>query len=139
MSIDLEGLYRDLHRHPELSVQETRTAGVIVRHLTELGLDAEEGVGRTGVVTTIANGDGPVVWLRADMDALPVEERTDLDYASTARGTDSSGNAVPVMHACGHDMPINAPLGALESLVAHRAGGGRVGEEGGSTCRCPWA
>lgn len=120
MSIDLEGLYRDLHRHPELSFQETRTAGVIVRHLTELGLDAEEGVGRTGVVTTIANGDGPVVWLRADMDALPVEELTGLDYASTARGTDPAGTEVPVMHACGHDMHISALLGALERLVATR-------------------
>jgi hippurate hydrolase len=120
MSIDLESLYRDLHRHPELSFQETRTAGVIVRHLTELGLEAEEGVGRTGVVTVIRNGDGPAVWLRADMDALPVEERTGLDYASTARGTDPSGAEVPVMHACGHDMHVSALLGALERLTATR-------------------
>ncbi|MCK6066328.1 MULTISPECIES: amidohydrolase [Microbacterium] len=123
MSIDLESLYRDLHRHPELSFQETRTAGVIVRHLTELGLEVEEGVGRTGVVTVVhgaAPGDGPVVWLRADMDALPVEEHTGLDYASTARGVDPSGAEVPVMHACGHDMHVAALLGAVERLVATR-------------------
>ncbi|MGP3533473.1 amidohydrolase [Microbacterium sp. RD1] len=120
MSIDLESVYRDLHRHPELSFQETRTAGVITRHLEELGLSFDEGVGRTGVVTSIANGDGPVVWLRADMDALPVAELTGLDYASTARGTDPAGLDVPVMHACGHDMHVSALLGALERLLATR-------------------
>ena len=118
MSVDLESLYTDLHAHPELSFQETRTAGVIARHLADLGLEVEEGVGRTGVVTTIRNGDGPVVWLRADMDGLPVEEQTGLAYASTARGTDPAGNAVPVMHACGHDMHVTALIGALERLVA---------------------
>lgn len=117
MTIDLEALYIDLHRHPELSFQETRTAGVITRALTELGLEFREGVGKTGVVTSIANGDGPVVWLRADMDALPVEEQTGLAYASTARGTDPAGLDVPVMHACGHDMHVTAMLGALEHLV----------------------
>ncbi len=120
MSIDLESLYRDLHRHPELSFRETRTAGVITRHLDELGLTYEEGVGRTGVITSIVNGDGPVVWLRADMDGLPVAERTGLDYASTARGVDPAGTDVPVMHACGHDMHVTAMLGALERLVATR-------------------
>lgn len=118
MSIDLEALYIDLHRHPELSFQETRTAGVITRELTALGLEFVEGVGKTGVATSIVNGDGPVVWLRADMDGLPVAELTGLDYASTARGTDPAGNDVPVMHACGHDMHVTALLGALERLVA---------------------
>lgn len=118
MSIDLETLYRDLHRHPELSFQETRTAGVIAQQLTAIGLEFEEGVGRTGVVTTIRNGEGPVVWLRADIDGLPVEERTGLEYASTARGIDPAGTDVPVMHACGHDMHITALLGALERLNA---------------------
>jgi amidohydrolase len=120
MTIDLEALYLDLHRHPELSFQETRTAGVIVRELTALGLDPVEGIGRTGVAVAIRNGSGPVVWLRADMDGLPVEERTGLAYASTARGTDPAGTAVPVMHACGHDMHVTALLGALERLVATR-------------------
>ncbi|KAA9134555.1 amidohydrolase [Microbacterium caowuchunii] len=121
MGIDLEALYIDLHRHPELSFQETRTAGVVTRALSEMGIPFEEGVGRTGVVAVIRNGDGPVVWLRTDMDALPVEERTGLDYASTARGVDPSGAAVPVMHACGHDMHVTALLGALERLAASRA------------------
>ncbi|MCC4908593.1 amidohydrolase [Microbacterium sp. cx-59] len=118
MAIDLEALYIDLHRHPELSFQETRTAGVITRTLTELGIPFDEGIGRTGVVATLRNGDGPVVWLRADMDGLPVEERTGLAYASTAHGLDPAGLDVPVMHACGHDMHVTALLGALERLAA---------------------
>jgi len=100
MSIDLEALYIDLHRHPELSFQETRTAGVITRELAALGLDYVEGLGKTGVATSItgtAAGDGPVVWLRADMDGLPVAEQTGLAYASTARGTDPP---VPTCPSC---------------------------------------
>ncbi|MFV0372478.1 amidohydrolase, partial [Microbacterium sp.] len=118
--LDLEALYLDLHRHPELSFQETRTAGVVARELAALGLTFEEGVGRTGVVTVIRNGDGPVVWLRADMDALPVAEQTGLPYASAARGIDPAGTDVPVMHACGHDMHVTALLGALEQLTNTR-------------------
>ncbi|KAA9106379.1 amidohydrolase [Microbacterium rhizomatis] len=117
MTIDLEALYIDLHRHPELSFQETRTAGVIAATLAELGIEFEEGIGKTGIAAVIRNGDGPTVWLRADMDALPVHEQTGLEYASTARGTDPAGNDVPVMHACGHDMHVTAMLGALEKLV----------------------
>ncbi len=123
MSIDLEALYIDLHRHPELSFQETRTAGVITRELTALGLDYVEGLGTTGVATSITGtgaGEGPVVWLRADMDGLPVAEQTGLAYASTARGVDPAGTEVPVMHACGHDMHVTALLGALERLAATR-------------------
>ena len=123
MALDLESLYIDLHRHPELSFQETRTAGVIASTLTELGIPFEEGVGKTGVVAVLestAPDDGPTVWLRADMDALPVPEQTGLEYASTARGTDPAGNDVPVMHACGHDMHVTALLGALEQLSATR-------------------
>ncbi|RKE64532.1 amidohydrolase [Microbacterium sp. AG238] len=118
MAFDLDALYTDLHRHPELSFQETRTAAVIAARLSELGLEYEEGIGRTGVATAILNGDGPVVWLRADMDGLPVPEQTGLEYASTARGVDPAGNDVPVMHACGHDMHVTALLGALEQLIA---------------------
>ena len=124
MTLDLEALYIDLHRHPELSFQETRTAGVIAQQLTALGIEFEEGIGKTGVAAVIRNpssgesAEGPVVWLRADMDALPVPEQTGLEYASTARGTDPSGLDVPVMHACGHDMHVAALLGALERLVA---------------------
>jgi amidohydrolase len=118
MSLDLESLYIDLHRHPELSFQETRTAGVVARELEALGIPFEEGIGTTGVVATIRNGDGPTVWLRADMDGLPVAEQTGLAYASTAHGIDPAGNDVPVMHACGHDMHVTCLLGALERLVA---------------------
>lgn len=120
MSIDLDALYRDLHQHPELSFQETRTAGIAAGHLRDLGLEVEEGVGITGVVGILRNGDGPVVWARADMDALPVEELTGLPYASTATGVDPAGHVVPVMHACGHDMHVTAMIGAVERLVTDR-------------------
>lgn len=121
MTIDLEALYIDLHQHPELSFQETRTAGIAAQHLRDLGLEVEEGVGITGVVGVLRNGDGPVVWLRADMDALPVQELTGLAYASTATGVDPAGHTVPVMHACGHDMHVTAMIGTVERLVAERA------------------
>lgn len=121
MTIDLEALYIDLHRHPELSFQETRTAGIAAQHLRDLGLEVEEGVGVTGVVGVLRNGEGPVVWARADMDALPVEELSGLPYASTATGVDPAGNTVPIMHACGHDMHVTAMIGAVERLVAERA------------------
>lgn len=120
MTVDLEALYVDLHRHPELSFQETRTAGIAASHLRDLGLEVTEGVGITGVVGVLTNGDGPVVWLRADMDALPVVEETGLAYASTATGVDPDGNTVGVMHACGHDMHVTAMIGAVERLVAER-------------------
>ncbi|MEE2815528.1 MAG: amidohydrolase [Actinomycetota bacterium] len=126
MTVDLEALYMDLHRHPELSFQETRTAGIAAAHLRELGLDVTEGVGITGVVGVLSNPStgsgeaGPVVWLRADMDALPVVEETGLAYASTATGVDPDGNTVGVMHACGHDMHVTAMIGAVERLVAER-------------------
>lgn len=122
MGLDLDAIYIDLHRHPELSFQETRTAGVIARELTALGLEYVEGLGKTGIATSIIGtaGEGPVVWLRADMDGLPVAEQTGLAYASTARGTDPAGNDVPVMHACGHDMHVTAMLGAIERLASTR-------------------
>ena len=120
MTVDLEALYMDLHRHPELSFQETRTAGIAATHLRDLGLEVTEGVGLTGVVGELRNGEGPTVWLRADMDALPVVEETGLAYASTATGVDPDGNTVGVMHACGHDMHVTAMIGAVERLVAER-------------------
>ena len=121
MTLDLEALYIDLHRNPELSFQEHRTAEVIARHLTDLGIEHTSGVGKTGVVAVVHGaGPGPTVYLRADMDALPVREETGLDYASTAHGTDPNGTDVPVMHACGHDMHVTALIGALERLVATR-------------------
>lgn len=108
----LADLYRDLHKHPELSFAETRTAGIVAERLRKLGLRVTTGIGRTGVVGVLANGDGPHVLLRADFDALPVTERTGLPYASTADG---------IMHACGHDMHVTCLLGALDLLADGRA------------------
>jgi amidohydrolase len=121
MAIDLESLYIDLHRHPELSFEEHRTAGIIADQLNALGLTATTGIGKTGVVGVLENGVGPTVLLRADMDGLPVEEATGLDYASVARGIDPDGTDVPVMHACGHDVHVTCLLGAVEALAADRA------------------
>lgn len=121
MTLDLAAVYRDLHAHPELSFQEHRTAGIVADALEGLGLAVTTGIGGTGVVGVLENGDGPTVLLRADMDGLPVEEATGLPYASTARGTDPDGNDVPVMHACGHDVHVTCLLGATERLVADRA------------------
>ena len=115
---DLAGIYRDLHAHPELSFAEHRTAGIVAARLRDLGYQTTAGVGRTGVVGVLANGDGPTVLLRADMDALPVLERTGLDYASTDHGTGADGEDVPVMHACGHDAHVTCLLGAAAALAA---------------------
>ncbi|MEU6373669.1 amidohydrolase [Streptomyces sp. NPDC046909] len=108
---DLEDFYRDLHRHPELSGREHRTAARLAERLKEAGYDTVEGVGGTGVASVLRNGDGPVVLLRADMDALPVREETGLPYASEADG---------VMHACGHDLHVTWLAGAAEALAAGR-------------------
>jgi hippurate hydrolase len=108
----LEATYKDLHSHPELSMQETRTAGVAAKHLTDNGYDVTTGVGKTGVVGLLRNGQGPTVMLRADMDALPIQEASGADYASTISTIDSSGKTVPVAHACGHDMHVAWLMGA---------------------------
>jgi hippurate hydrolase len=117
---DLAGLYRDLHAHPELSGQEDRTSATAAARLERAGFAVTAGVGGTGVVGLLANGDGPTVMLRADMDALPVAEATGLEYASTVRATDPSGGDVPVMHACGHDMHVTWLAGATALLAASR-------------------
>jgi amidohydrolase len=117
MTADLENLYRDIHQHPELSMQEHRTAGMAAERLEAAGFDVTRGVGGTGVVGVLRNGDGPTVMLRADMDALPVEEATGLPYASTATATDADGREVPVMHACGHDMHVAWLAGATALLA----------------------
>lgn len=116
-----EDFYRDLHRHPELSHQEHRTARHVVDTLNTAGYQVHDKVGGTGVVGILENGAGPTVLLRADMDALPVREETGLPYASTAQGTDRDGAEVPVMHACGHDAHVTALLGAARLLSAGRA------------------
>ena len=120
----LEALYKDVHAHPELSMQETRTAGLAAEGLRASGFEVATGVGRTGVVGVLRNGDGPTVMLRADMDALPVEEATGVPYASTVTATDPEGENVPVMHACGHDMHV-AWLAGATALMAQARGGWR--------------
>jgi hippurate hydrolase len=113
----LEAAYKDIHLHPELSMQETRTAGLAAKHLTDSGYEVTPGVGKTGVVGVLRNGDGPVVMLRADMDALPIREDTGLPYASSATGTDADGHPTPVGHMCGHDMHV-AWLMGVSSLFS---------------------
>ena len=117
---ELIALYRDLHQHPELSMQETRSAGLLAEEARRLGFEVTTGVGGTGVVAVLRNGDGPVVMLRADMDALPVEEQTGLPFASRARGTSLAGVESGIMHACGHDTHMAAWVGTARRLVAMR-------------------
>jgi hippurate hydrolase len=109
---DLEALYKDVHSHPELSMQETRTAALAADRLRASNYEVTAGIGKTGVVGLLRNGDGPTVMLRADMDALPVEEATGLAYASTVKVTDRDGKSVPVGHMCGHDMHVAWLAGA---------------------------
>jgi amidohydrolase len=118
---DLESVYTDLHAHPELSMQEKRTAGIAASRLGAAGFDVTPGVGTTGVVGLLRNGNGPTVMLRADMDALPVLEATGLAYASAETATDATGKRVPVMHACGHDMHVAWLIGAATVLAEARA------------------
>jgi hippurate hydrolase len=118
MTADLAALYQDIHAHPELAFAEHRTAALVADRLRDLGYQTTTGVGGTGVVGVMANGDGPIVLLRADMDALPVEEQTGLPYASTARGSARDGRDVSVMHACGHDMHVTCLLGAAAEIAA---------------------
>jgi amidohydrolase len=121
MAEALAELYRDLHRHPELSFAETRTAAIGAAWLREAGFTTTAEVGRTGVVGVLRNGDGPTALLRADMDGLPLQERTGLPYASEAVGVDPDGAEVPVMHGCGHDMHVACLLGAAQALAADRS------------------
>lgn len=117
---ELLQLYRELHEHPELSLQEFRTARVMADRLGSLGFTVHAGVGGTGVVGVLENGDGDTVMLRADMDGLPIAEKTGLTYASAAVATDADGIATSVMHACGHDIHMVSMLGAAEVLATNR-------------------
>ena len=117
----LEKLYTDVHAHPELSMQEARTAGLAAGHLRTAGYEVTSDIGKTGVVGLLRNGDGPTVMLRADMDALPVEEATGAPYASKAKPSTREGKTVPVMHACGHDMHVTWLVGATTLLAKTRA------------------
>ena len=117
---DVRSWRRDIHEHPELSNRESRTAAKVAEHLRSLGIEVETGVAHTGVVGVLEGGKpGPVVGLRADMDALPVKERTDVPFASTATST-YNGEEVPVMHACGHDTHVAMLMGTAEVLASLR-------------------
>lgn len=122
----LEDVYRDLHAHPELSFAEHRTAAVAAAWLHEWGYAVLEGIGGTGVVGVLARGEGPVVLLRADMDALPVLESTGLPYASRTRARGADGVDVPVMHACGHDVHVTCLMGAVAVLAGSAVWTGTV-------------
>ena len=117
---ELEAIYQDLHRHPELSMQEHRTAGIAADYLSAHGFEVTRGVGGTGVVGVLRNGEGPTVMLRADMDALPVTEATGLPYASQVVARDEEGVEVGVSHVCGHDLHVTWLMGAARLLSEHR-------------------
>lgn len=110
-------LFKDIHQNPELAFMETRTSGIVAEELRALGYEVKTGVGQTGVVGILRNGDGPTVMYRADMDALPVEEETGLPYASTKRVVQADGSEVPVMHACGHDAHTTWLLGLAKAMA----------------------
>src|ERR1022692_4924915 len=111
-------LYLDLHQSPELSSHETQTATKLAARLRSLGYEVTEGVGGTGVVAILKNGAGPTIMLRTELDALPVEEKTGLSYASKVHAKDDGGRDVPVMHACGHDLHMAALVGTA-AIMAH--------------------
>jgi hippurate hydrolase len=114
----LGALFLDFHKNPELSFKENRTARIMAQQLRSAGATVTEGVGGTGVVGVMKNGAGPVVLVRADMDGLPVEEKSGLPYASKARQTGVDGVESPVMHACGHDVHITSLVGTARRLAA---------------------
>lgn len=117
---NLGALFDHFHRNPELSGMETQTAARMASELRALGYEVTEGVGGTGVVAVLRNGDGPTVMIRADMDGLPLQEQSGLPNASTARQVDADGTEKPVMHACGHDVHITALVGTARQMMARR-------------------
>ncbi len=114
---DAHAFYLDLHEHPELSGHETQTAAKLAEHLRRAGYEVSEHVGGTGIVALMKNGAGPTVMLRTELDALPVEEKTGLPYASKVRAKDDAGHDVAVMHACGHDVHMASLLGTAEIMA----------------------
>jgi amidohydrolase len=113
----VQSLYIDLHEHPELSTHEVNTAAKLAAQLRKLGYEVTENIGGTGVVGILRNGNGPVVMLRTELDALPVEEKTGLAYASKVTTKDDSGREVHVMHACGHDIHMAAWIGTADIMA----------------------
>ena len=117
---ELEEIYKDIHQHPELSMQEFRTAKIAADYLTKYNYEVSTGIGVTGVVGIMKNGEGPTVMLRADMDALPVAEATGLPYASKVKARDEEGVEVGVSHVCGHDLHVTWLMGAARLFSEHK-------------------
>lgn len=118
--VELESIYKDIHQHPELSMQEVRTAKIAADYLQTFDFEVTREVGVTGVVGVLRNGEGPVVMLRADMDALPMAENTGLPYASNVRTKDEEGVEVGVAHSCGHDLHVTWLMGASRIFAKNR-------------------
>jgi hippurate hydrolase len=117
---DIETLYKDLHKNPEIAFQETQTAAKLAARVKALGFEVTTGVGKTGIVAIMRNGAGPTVMMRTELDALPVEEKTKLPFASTATTKNATGQVVPVMHACGHDIHMSAWAGTARWMAEHK-------------------
>lgn len=117
---DIETFYIDLHRNPELAFQEVRTGGKLAEFTRALGYEVTTGVGKTGIVAVLKNGPGPTVMLRTELDALPVEEKTGLPFASKVIGKTASGQTTAVMHACGHDIHMSAWAGTARWMAEHK-------------------
>ena len=117
---ELLKVYQDFHSQPELSFREEQTAARLAKELKSLGIDVTTGVGQTGVVGVLKNGEGPTIMIRTDLDALPVVEATGLPFASTVMAKDPKGNDVGVMHACGHDIHITCQIGVARYLATHK-------------------
>ena len=117
---DVDALYVTLHRSPELGFQEVQTAATLAARLKTLGFDVTTGVGKTGIVGILKNGAGPTVMLRTELDALPVEEKTGLPFASAVVTKNAAGQSTPVMHACGHDLHMAAWTGTARLMAEHR-------------------
>ena len=119
---DARALYLDLHQNPELSSHETQTASKLAARLRSAGYEVTEHVGGTGIVAILKNGPGPTVMLRTELDALPVEEKTGLSYASKVHTKDDAGHDVPVMHACGHDLHMASLIATAEIMARSKNG-----------------
>lgn len=115
-----EEVYKDLHQHPELSLQEHRTSKIVASHLKDAGFEVTENIGITGVVGLMKNGEGPTIMLRSDMDALPMKDESGVPYASKCEAVNAKGETVPVAHTCGHDLHITWLLSAATILSKHR-------------------
>jgi len=117
---EIDKLYIDLHKNPELAFHETRTAAELARRVRALGYEVTTGIGGTGIVAILKNGPGPIVMLRTELDALPIEEKTGLPFASVVKTKNGAGETVPVAHMCGHDIHMSAWVGTAELMAKNR-------------------